>query len=340
MPKLSPSQLRQELGDAARPLRSVYLLAGEEEFGKNEAVRLFRGRVGPDDFNFQMGDADKFPAGEVVSSASTSPVFSPLRLIIVRRVDKYKKDDRETLAAYIANPLETTALVLVSDEKKAKDESLLAVCDKSGAAVIEYAALKEEEAEGWVSSRLSEEGIKASPDAVAALIESVGPDLQALDMELGKLSARFHGSKKVVSPDDVLDSLGFQKGENRFELENLIFRRDGKAAARLLDALLASGEEPVGVCSIFVTFTSRLIKAKRLEAAGIAPEKAAGELGMHPYFAKGFMRSAAAFTDQNGAMACFAKSLDTDAQLKSSAGDPGVTLRHLLFFILSRARRG
>jgi len=336
MPAPGAQQLEREL--SAGRLRPFYYLAGEEIYRRDQAVKKIRALVNPDDFNYYSAQADKADMGEVVSLAATAPVFSARRLIILSRADKLKAEPRRLLSDYLSNPLETTCLVLTSDERKAgKDDQIAKICEGAGARFLFY-GLRADEAEQWVIERAAEAGSRISREAAGLLVDCAGTDLNALERETSKLLIYTAGSKTAIGPEAVLESLGFSKEENPFELSAALLRRDSARALLLTDKLLADGQEPVFLLSLISSNLMKILKVRRMSAAGTPKQQIFAEARLNAYYDSDFIRAAENFGDDKTLLSAIDKALDAEAALKSSSAEAGALLKSLILKALPQKR--
>lgn len=334
MPKLTAEKLQAEL--AQKKVAPVYLLTGEDTYRKQELITQIRGILQPDDFNFYSSSADKADLGEVLAMANTAPVFSASRMLVLTGIEKLRKEPKEALLRYLANPLSTTTLILThNDAKKMKTEkALAAVCADNGC-VADYAELKQAELTVWVKNKLATRGLAGDFDAVDLLCQSVGSELAALENEIEKLylytSTR---ADKKISKEDVLACIGFSKEENPFELANAILACNKTRALKLVDKLLDDGEEPVAVLSKMTYPIEKLARIKRMSEGGMAPSEILHAAGLFPWEGR-LISAARSYPSQKQFLAALNRIIEVDSALKSSSGtDPKVALKGILLTLL------
>ena len=152
MSKLTAEKLQTEI--AAQKIVPVYLLTGEDTYRKQEVINQIRAALQPDDFNFYADSAEKANMGEVLALANTAPVFSPVRMVVLRGIEKLRKEPKAALLKYVSDPLSTTTLVLThNDSKKMKTEKALAEACAASGRVVDYAELKQAELNMWVKNK-------------------------------------------------------------------------------------------------------------------------------------------------------------------------------------------
>src|SRR5881396_926780 len=130
----------------------VYLLHGDEDVLKDEAVRALLGAAadpGARDFNYDTRFAADLDAEAFHSLVNTPPMLAERRAVVLRSVDqlgKRKSKLRDELGRYLSTPNPTTVLVLVGGVEV--DVELA-----RGSTVVALEALAPERVPRWVSHR-------------------------------------------------------------------------------------------------------------------------------------------------------------------------------------------
>ena len=242
---------------------------------------------------------------EAVGLCNAGSLFGDTRLIVVAEVDGLKAErgrrggwkaaDIDAVAEYLTAPAPATVLALVAEELKSSS-ALWKACAKAGQ-VLAYDVVKKKLHE-WVAKQFSDHGVRAEPDAVAALIQLVGDDLRTLKTEVDKI-ATWAGDEPVGEREvealvassvdvpiyELTDAWSVRDTARVLALSETYFererqRRDG--AARLAGALAGH--------------LARLRQLKRLAGEGIKPKEAAERLKLHPFRAQKLYGQAEGFS--------------------------------------------
>lgn len=179
---------------ADAPSKPVYLLTGDDRPKIETALARLRRHFAPE--AIELATAVETSGEAAVAFCNAGSLFGDARLVVVTEVDGrrdadgrrkggWKAADVEAVAAYLKAPAPATVLALVAEEVK-KTSALRKACAKAGD-VLEYAVPKRA-LPGWVAERFRQRGIRAEPDACAALVQIVGTDLNALAAEIDKLA--------------------------------------------------------------------------------------------------------------------------------------------------------
>lgn len=299
-------------------LRPVYYLLGEEASAKTEALARLKARFKADDFNYrEFTDAEAAEA--VVAEAMTFPIFSDKRLVIVNN-PKIPAAAKTAFVEYLKDPLKSTTLVLLSEEKKADlKDALTAAASRAGAVGV-FSPLKEEDAQDRLVAAARQAGKILSPEAAATLVAEAGTNWSILRQELDK-ALLFRASAKELSQEDVVQCLGFRKSADPFALSKLIQERklpDCLAHAR---RLLSDGkveDQVFRIVSGLSQAVAKQLRAKRLLQARQAPEAILRALRLHQYWDRNYLEAVGRL-DEKRLIADLKKCVATEARLKSKS---------------------
>jgi DNA polymerase-3 subunit delta len=326
MQTLTPKALAEEW--AKKKTRPVYYLCGEETAQKEAALKRLEGLFKPESFNFSARDAETTDMAQALDEAQTAPMLAEVRFVAVKRVEKLKKDQLKALLAYLENPCPSACLLLLADWPREKADPIPAALS-AGSALVNFAPLSHGQAVEHMNSLLLSKGVKTDGEALELLVELLGTDSVTLDGEAEKITLYMHGLNRVFSPEDALALAGFARAQNPFELSNAVTGRRAAQAAEAAENMLACGTEPLALLSQVSRAVERLLKVKRLSAAGEGPA-ACYQAGMSPGQYHAALRDAMSYSEEKllrGLRRC----LEAEELLKSSSKrDPGLVVRQLV----------
>ncbi|MBI5884140.1 MAG: hypothetical protein HZB91_13680 [Elusimicrobia bacterium] len=263
---------------ASGRFRKFYYLLGQPDDAR-DAVAELKARFKADSFNLSEFTRESDPAHAAVSDALTQPVFADRRLVIVGH-PKIAGRDPEPFVEYLKDPLASTTLVIVSDDRKpGVKDPLVSLANTHGAVCVFY-ALRDYEARGRVTDDARKLGKSLSPDAAEFLVEEAGLDGHILRQELEK-AALFVGSAGSITRDDLLACLGYTKGADPYVLSRLIGRRDLSRCLAHLKVVFSAGKAEDHVFQILAQTRNIVVKqlrAKRMLRQGADPDAVLDEL--------------------------------------------------------------
>lgn len=252
MAALTLDALLRGLKKDAKSFDPVYLLYGEEDVLKDEAIRaLVDAAVGSSrDFNLDTRfAADLTPEG-FDALVNTPPMLAERRAVVIRGVEqlgKRKTKLRDAVVRYVASPNPTTLLVLVVAAAEDPDPEIV-----RAATAIELGPLAADRVPRWIQHRATMLGITIEPAAADLLLEAVGSDLTTVSRELEKLASL--GRDRAITAADVSALVGVRHGETIFDLVEAALERRVARAAQLVEPVLEqSGMSGVKIISLLGT---------------------------------------------------------------------------------------
>ncbi|MBI4679300.1 MAG: hypothetical protein HY748_17130 [Elusimicrobia bacterium] len=252
--------------------RKVYYLMGQLDEVK-DAVAELKSRFQADCFNLSEFTREEDSGAAAVSDALTQPVFAERRLVIVSN-PRIAARDPEPFIEYLKDPLATTTLVMVSDQRKPGAKDPLASLASSQGAVCVYYPLRDFEARARLAEETRKWGKSLAADAAELLVEEAGLDWHILRQEVEK-AALFVGEARAISRDDVLACLGYRKGADPYILTRLVGRRELGPCLSHLRAIFSAGKAEDHAFPVLAqtrNVVAKQLRAMRLLREGAAPD--------------------------------------------------------------------
>lgn len=299
----------------------IYLIHGEDEFLRSEAVAARRAELGADESLAAM-NTTRFTSAPSLSdlrgATDAMPFLADRRLVIVdnmsrsleprragaaggdadsvRDPSKRLKDHVAAFAAQLKALPETTDVVFVEPTIKSTGPLLSAVREARGKIVTATAPrIDSRDLVEWIKGRARHHGARLKDDAVAqALSAYLGNNLRLLDNELEKLALYADG--QPITLDDVEALVPQVREAVVFELVDALGTGNPKVALRLLRSLVdEQRESPLYVLAMIVRQFRLMIQVKELAQGGVAPGGIASELKLHPFVAEKLSRQVRGF---------------------------------------------
>src|SRR6266480_1429849 len=217
MAALTLDALLRGLKKGARSaLDPVYLLYGDEDVLKDEALRLLvDAAIGGDahrDFNLDVRFAPDLTPEVFHALVNTPPMLAERRAVVIRGVEqlgKRKTKLRDEVVRYLESPNPTTLLVLVVAAGEEPDADFVRPSTS-----VALDALAAERVPRWLQHHATTLGLTLAADATELLLKAVGNDLSTLSRELEKLASLTAGAGgRPVTADDVSNLVGVRRDE-------------------------------------------------------------------------------------------------------------------------------
>jgi DNA polymerase-3 subunit delta len=337
----------------------VYVLYGEDSFGRDEAVQSLKDRMRSlpaGEHNLTELAGSDATVAALRLAADVVPFLADRRMVVARGLltrlsgrgggaqrrssartrrgasNDAGPDELQALLAYLPNLPQTTSLVLV-EEGRINVDVLAAAIPRGRAALREYSRVID--VAGWVRGRARLVGVDLDEAAVRELASLGGSDLRRLDSELRKLAD--YAAGRAVTRADVRELVVGREMAVWTLLDGLAERRTDKAL-RALRALYAQGEPPEALIGRDIApHYRRLLVARELDLA--SPEERArvdvGALGLNPATLGKWMEQAAGFERQELERA-LELLLELDRQIKTGETEPEPLLELTVVQLCSR----
>jgi DNA polymerase III subunit delta len=247
--------LRSLKKGASGALDPTYLLYGDEDVLKDEAIRAVLDAAVPEarDFNVDTRYALDLTPESFDALVNTPPMLAQRRAVIIRGIEqlgKRKTKLRDGLLGYLARPNPSTLLMLVVATGEDPDSELV-----RHTRAVRIDPLSAERVPRWVQHRATQLGLTLEADAVTLLLSAAGGnDLSAISRELEKLAALTGETQRPATAQDVTALVGVRRGETVYDLVDAALQRQVARAAQLVEPVLEqAGMNGVRIVSLLGT---------------------------------------------------------------------------------------
>jgi DNA polymerase III subunit delta len=332
----------------------IYLLYGEDSFGRDEALHTLKERMralpaGEHNMT-ELAGADATVAN-LRLAADAVPFLADRRLVLVRgllnrlsgrgvprRASRARAktdsgaDELQQLLDYLPDVPQSTSIAFVEDGSVNADLLRQAI-PRGRALVREFPRVLD--VAGWVRGRARLLEIDMDESAVRELSALGGGDLRRLDSELRKLSAFAAG--RAVTRADVRELVVGREVNVWALLDGLSERRADKAL-RALHALYGQGESPEALLGRDIAPHMRRLLVAREVADATAQERArvdVAALGVNPNTLQKWTEQARSF-EPNELERALELLLELDRQIKTGETSPEISLELAVVQLCSR----
>lgn len=311
---MSPAELAREL--ASGTLRPAYLLAGDDELLREDALAAIRGAVlepGARDFNLDVIEGQATDAGAFLDALRTLPVMAARRLVVLRE-PAHRRAGAKALLEALADVLgelasrDDVVLVVVTARLDGRARWVKAFKDPHTTVACE-APRREREILGFIREEARRQGVILDGGAAQLLAERIGPHLLLLRQEIAKASL-------LVEPGETLDrgrlaaSASDVAEEPIWDLTDAIGEGRAGDALALLRRLLDQGAAPPMVLG---SLASHIRKLTRLSHGG--------RVGGPPFVVRKLERQASRYRGAR-LLACMDAIAEVDEVLKGRGSLP------------------
>ena len=260
-----------------------HLITGDDESLVLSAIgELVKELVGDGDRSLMVDDFDgeEYELRSVVDAAQTAPFLTDRRVVVARGMGRFVVGDVAPLIAYLADPLPSTALVLVGGGGRLP-KALTDALKQAKATIIDSAPpSRARERSGWFEEQITAAGLRLDAQAVQLLTGWLGEDAGRLQGVIETLLAAFGGTTLLRS-NDIEPFLGEAGGIPPWDLTDAIDSGDATKSLRALHRMIGAGDRhPLQVMSIL---HGHYVKLLALDGSGARDEtSAAAAMGIKP----------------------------------------------------------
>lgn len=219
----------------ARNLAPVYLLHGEEGYYIDELLKEFMEVLPADDreFNQYVLHASEVTPRQVTALCSQVPMMAERQVVILKEAQTMRADQLKQFAAYFANPIPTTLLIVAVRGAQAKGKELFEALRKGGGIAFESRKIADYNAPALIGQIIKAKGLSADQKALQMLCDYVGTDLSRLYNEIDKLATLLPPGG-AVTPEVIERNIGISREYNSFELVDALATKNAVKAFRIL----------------------------------------------------------------------------------------------------------
>lgn len=316
-------------------IEPLYLLHGEEAFLIDELVEAFLDAlVDPSmaAFNLDIFNGKETDGKKVAAIIPTWPMMGNHRVVVVRHVDQMKKSDREALIPYLEKPPQSTYQIYTATTTNGREKFFMAA--KKHGTMVSCDPLYDDKIPLWLHEQFKKINKSIEPAGLEKLQHSVGVSLYDLYNEVQKLDI-YTGGRREITAADVEFIVGSWRVNTIFELQKKIGARQTGDALVLIRKILTNGEPPLKIVASLTYFFVTLRKLRALKGQNLTPPVLAGKVGVHPFFVKDYLVSAAKYQDSE-LERNFSLLFEVDLQLKTSAGVPEALMERLIYQLCAK----
>ncbi len=279
--------------------------------------------------------ADEIESGVITDNLAPS-LFADARVVVIKEIQDLTSDCSDEVGEYLENQDENLTLILWH-KGGIKGKALVDKIKKAKAEVIVVEVIKKDsEKSDFIRSEFKRLERKVSTEAVSALIDSLGSDLQELSAACSQLASDVTFSK-IIDEDDVR---AYQQGRvesTGFDVADAAL--DGKTAIALINLrnALATGTDPVLIVSALASSLRTLAKVSGQSSSSKSFELAS-ILALPPWQIDKARRQLIGWSEIGLTKAVIAIA-NADADIKGAASDPIYALERAIMTVCS-ARSG
>lgn len=272
----------------------AYLLHGEEEYVKQQAVSAVRRTVEPDFRPFNLCELSKPAPQQLYEACETLPFFAEKRIVICFELAdgaegaKYS-DCFEKLSSQ-------TVLMFVVKGKLASNLTLVKLAQKHGSEVL-FDPLSQEDRVKWCVKRANAAGVSLDARTAQLAVRLIGGEMADVVSETDKL-IDYAGPGGTITPETVSACVRASLEVRIFDMLDMFTYGKPGDGIKALHALLDDGSEPISISAFLTSRFKLMLEARRGIDAGRTKREVAGAMDGSRYANEKAYDAARRFTQQ------------------------------------------
>lgn len=310
--------------------KRVYLLYGEERYLVEHYTRVFSDKLINADnllMNQDVFDGKEIPADRIMDAANTLPFLCDVRLVYVRDSKLFtagRKNDTETLAAYLPNIPETTVLVFVETDVDKRNRLYKRVAELGR--VAEFVTPPDRELVEWIGNVFKKKGKQIRNENAVKLLRTVMRNMKALYVEADKLGD-YVGDRTEITAMDIETVCSPSLETRVFDLVAAVGSGQTENAYRMYRNMLLMKEQPLMILTMIARQFKLILTCKNCMEKHMPPAAIARELELRSFVVDECLRQGRYYTTEQ-LLAALVDCQDTDILIKTGLlnADIGVEL--------------
>ena len=268
----------------AGTVRNAYLFYGPEAYIRKSALTTLQKKLltpGLEDMNCTF--MQNPTAQQIVENCETLPMLGDWRLVIVQGLAllesgkaKDEAQESKTLVDYIGRVPPSTCLVFECEAPDKRKKLCQTLMKLSGA--VSFDALSDARLTQWMNQTLRPMKKRMDANTCAHLAFTSGRDLTMLNGELQKLAA-YVGERETITAEDVEQIATHTAECTVFAMVDALVDGQAERAFSLLNVLLESGEQRIGVLALITRQYRQMLYAKDMQESRTPQAQMAKALG-------------------------------------------------------------
>ena len=233
---------------SVQPLSAAYLIHGEEELLRIEALDAIRSAARSQQYNERevINIETGFDWASLLSSVHSVGLFADKKLLEIHIPSGKPGKEGAAVLQQLAEqlPEDTCLLLILPKLERLQTQSKWFSSWAKNAQIFEAKAINQNALPQWIKNRLAAQNLNIDNDALALFAEKVEGNLLAAKQEIDKL-ALIHPARHTVTLDDAQTAVANVARFDIFQLSAAWMSGNSERVLRLLEGLASEGNEPV-----------------------------------------------------------------------------------------------
>ncbi len=249
----------------------VYFIYGTENYVMDSVLKAIIDKFktsGAEEFDLNTFYGEDCSLVSVLEQLETPPFMAKYQIVVLKNFDKLKAKDKDFIADYTQNPLDSSLLILTAESndrrfaanKKINKEAVKVTCKPP------YGT---DNIIGFLKNEIKKNNVIMDIKAIELFANSIDLNYLIAANELEKLIIYTKNSAKITS-DDVLECVGKSKINKIFDLQDALGEKDLKTSLRIMENMITNDINGVYIITMLSRYFLGLWKILSLRKKNIS----------------------------------------------------------------------
>jgi DNA polymerase III subunit delta len=238
------------------------------------------------DFNYHKYDGEQDDFSAMIQQAMSFPMMASTQIIWVRNADKILTDPSAEgrILDYIESPPTETILIFSADKFDGRKKWTKSA--KQAGYFYDFSPPVGSALVTWTINMAAHSDLKLSLELAELLVDLVGDDQHAIEMELAKLSALVGDQDQMPDEKRLHEIIMANRPEDPFELVKEMGPGKLRAGMTRLRNFLDSGKSPYEIAPLLIWRIKQVAQVHDMLSEGQDADRVRDILGISPYAAR------------------------------------------------------
>lgn len=313
----------------------AYLIYGPENYLKDKVLKTITEKFktpGSEEFDVITIYGDESLSVNVLEQLEMMPFIAKHRIVILKNFDKMIASEKNLIAEYTENPVQTSILILTAEKN---DERIIAnrTISEKAVNINCRSPYNADDIARWLRAELRERNITMDNESISLFSNSIETDYLIAANELKKLIIYTKNSGNITL-NDVIESVGKSKTNKIFDLQNAIGNKHLTRSLQILENMILNNESAIFIIAMLTRFFSLIWKVVALRKKNLSDSEITTRHLMEIYikYRSDYIKFASNYSKKD-IEKVFSMLLQADVDLKSLNTKEEIILETLVYNI-------
>lgn len=259
-------------------LSNIYLLYGSDETKKSELINLITQKI-ENSFDISFHQSSNIDINLFLNDLSTSPIFSPKKLVVLKDFEKLKKENIKIINKYLSSPNNSTVLIITYNEDLRKNE-VEKIFSEYKLTAIEIMPPDQNEIISYIKNEFSKNKKNISEKSLNYIADTI-INYSHLKNETEKMLS-YLKNKQEISFEETISLISDLKEKNVYSIIDAILSKNTEKFKAIIEELINLNEQPLIILNAITLSLEKILKIRAIKNSHLEDYKTSISIGVYP----------------------------------------------------------